>query len=57
MLPITTSSLYEQSEQEVIPIIDYIPEEKPLQLPTSEIWKLKEVLDESQIRVVEATPS
>jgi hypothetical protein len=53
MLPITTSSLYEQPEQQVVPIIDYIPQERPLQLPTSEIWKLKEVLDESQIRVVD----
>lgn len=55
MLSVPITSLYEQTEGETIPIIDFICPESGSELPTSEIWRLKEVLDESQIRVVEAT--
>lgn len=46
----TESDLYRQSQEEIVPIVDYIPLPEEMQMGGSSRWRMKEHLDESRMK-------
>ena len=44
------SDLYRQSQEEIVPIVDYIPLPEEMQMGGSSRWRMKEHLDESRMK-------
>jgi len=53
----TESDLYRQSQEEITPIVDYIPLPESIQMGGSSRWRIKEHLDESRIKTQTLHPS